>query len=1102
MVIDFSTIDLKQRPQLILRNLDGTAISGLGCAYGIKAELYYNEVSSITFELPRFVDGIATEAYDKVVGTRIVELEGWGQFYLVDPSTKNDGVKEIKCCKAYSLEYEFTKKKISLNEGTYNFWNPATPNETVLGIILEYMPSWSVGSVDPALIGKYRTFSISNSNIYDFMKSTLQKSYNCIFDFDTYNRRVNVKHVETDAEQAAVYLTMDNLIKELDITEDSEHILTVLDVNGADGVNIRNVNPLGTNKIYNLDYYMNTEHFSQAMIDKWNNWKTAFATNQPLFYTKSIERMLKIQEIELAKAQLDEKKNTELASLKNIQAARIEKFLADGALDLYVGLFEFSSTDIDQLEPSGYGYERQKYVDIGYANENHGSVWNVEPITFPTATGTWFDYHYIGDDPSEFYRPDIYIGIYVGSSGERIAHAFYSQEPVTAGDVCTIPVHNASLILHLVDTGNPDLDTKIVNSVKSTIDLQEIADQIAALEAELVQEEADIEALIAERDALTAELVAIRDQCAFSNFFTAEELLILDRYFIEDSIEESSFVISTVDSYATDGTYSKIESEDQIRIYFRDGTNTLTDLGDFRYLTDIRGGTIHCLSEADDSPNWNDRVLSAEVINAVVEERPDEGVTLVVVTCYLGSGTFGDHHFDSASFTAHGHVISGATLDWELSDGAVFFTANTSAYNQYSVEWELYEYGAEMLSKLAYPSYTFNIGAANFFALEDYISFVQTIGLGKRIYLDDDHGQILKPILVGVSLDLDNLASLSLQFGSTYNLSDSAFSLVDLLEKSVSMGKTVDTSRYNYNAFIDSGASTSVKEFMDSSLDVAKNAILSSSGQAISWDSSGIHCRKLRTGGGYEPEEIAIINNNIVFTTDSWQTTQLAIGKFSDPNFGDVWGIAAPHIVGTLVAGNNLVIESTKQDGTNSAFRVDGDGAVLYNAHFELTSRDVTALGVNGRHILLDPNVGLVMGVYPVLDQNGDVDENNARFWADMEGNLHLRGTLDGCNGTFNGAISWIDQGENQHSGSISFTSGSSGQGSATRIMEITTDASIAIVAESSDANYGNIRISASNTIWIRDTASQIYIFNDGGSSAGSISLKNYIKGIVNGTIT
>lgn len=175
MVIDFAKINVKEQPVLILQNLDDTPIGVLKYAFNVEADLCYNEISTLTFDLPAYVDRKLTENYGRVVGMRIIDLMNYGRFLLVDPKVDDDGIKQIKSCTAYSLEYEFSFKKLPLTEGTYNLWNPIAPKGTILGMILELMPSWSVGSVDATLIDKYRTFDDSgDQNIYNFMKSDLE----------------------------------------------------------------------------------------------------------------------------------------------------------------------------------------------------------------------------------------------------------------------------------------------------------------------------------------------------------------------------------------------------------------------------------------------------------------------------------------------------------------------------------------------------------------------------------------------------------------------------------------------------------------------------------------------------------------------------------------------------------------------------------------------------------------------------------------------------------------------------------------------------------------------------------------------------------------
>ena len=60
MVVDFAKINVNEQPMLILQNLDDTPIGVLRLAFNVVAELCYNEVSTLTFDLPGIVDGAKT----------------------------------------------------------------------------------------------------------------------------------------------------------------------------------------------------------------------------------------------------------------------------------------------------------------------------------------------------------------------------------------------------------------------------------------------------------------------------------------------------------------------------------------------------------------------------------------------------------------------------------------------------------------------------------------------------------------------------------------------------------------------------------------------------------------------------------------------------------------------------------------------------------------------------------------------------------------------------------------------------------------------------------------------------------------------------------
>ena len=866
MVIDFSKIDL-QDSIFILKTLSCDPIQTLGYAFDRSASIQYNDISEIGFSYPAYVNGKKVNGYDDLVGMRIIDILNIGQFILIDPAIEQDGTREYKKCKGYSLEYEFTFKKISIENGTYNFWNPVSPKDTVMGRMMEKMPTWSIGEIDSSLIGKYRTFEENDSNLYHFMKSSLQDIYHCIFEFDTYRRVVNVRDVNAKVSISPVFLSLDNLLKQIDIKEDTENIFTVLDVNGAEGVDIRSVNPTGTNKIYNLDYFMNETNFSSDMIEKWNTWKTTLQNSQLQYYNLTIEQALQTS-----------KRLSEQAVLSDL------------------------SGDLQNLE-------------------NLRSVY-----------------------------------------AQAVAQGMEEKQS----------------------------------------DLDEVNIQIQEKEAEIDQQKEIIEETQSSIDDITEQLSSINKSLAFESFFTLEEILVLNRYFKEDSIEESSFVAPKAESYNATGTSNTLS-----------GTNCSISSADITKVTDAFDQTLFSIKGGSITLD----ALKADIIRASMQQRQDGSF---LFSAYLSAGSYQETSFASGCISMTGTSTSvvddtvpdaeitdayfiGTSLSFYVLDGTFYFTKNTTEYEQRSIEWDLYDYGMECLDKLSSPSYTFSVESANFLTLKDFASFQNNLILGDKIYLALSEDRILSPVLVQVEIDFEDLSSISFGFSDTFSYKDSAFQLVDLLDQSISMGKNVDFSKYKYSAFIDSGAETSVKKFMDSALDVAKNAIISSAEQAISWDSSGIHLRQWdETKTGYLDEQIRMVNNSIVFTDDGWKTAKMAIGKFVDTNSGESWGVVAPSIVGTLLAGENLIIESTKKDGDIAVFRVDGNGASLHNSKFDI-------LNAANTQILLDPTLGIGIGSYPLVtvDDNDHEtwDTDRAKFWVDMDGNLHIKGTLEAADGTFSGVV-------------------------------------------------------------------------------------------------
>lgn len=149
-------------------------------------------------------------------------------YEIISPETESDGISEMKHVTGYSYEKTLEYKKFFIEEGTFNFWNPVEPADTVLGRILEIAIGWSAGYVSPSLIGRYRTFDSYDDYLLSFVYNRAPEKYRCVFVFDTYQRTINVYDADEEISNLPIYLDFDNLLESVSVSEKSDELVTAI----------------------------------------------------------------------------------------------------------------------------------------------------------------------------------------------------------------------------------------------------------------------------------------------------------------------------------------------------------------------------------------------------------------------------------------------------------------------------------------------------------------------------------------------------------------------------------------------------------------------------------------------------------------------------------------------------------------------------------------------------------------------------------------------------------------------------------------------------------------------------------------------------------
>ena len=261
--------------------------------------LRFNDLSELTFTVPKLKD---TETYYNLIESkRLIFIEKIGWFQIVDVSETTEGDSSSKDVTAQSHQYSFKDRGFVTEERLYMFYNPNDPLDekydssnalaipSVVGQLYQQLGvkvllnnadteptedkgDWTIIHIDPILKFHSKSYGemyvaaehIDNVcrgfeakddlNCYDFMINQVEKAFEVIFEFDILRHTIKVKTLDDITKPTNIYLAFDNLVTSLNIKESAEDIVTVMSCNGSD-IDIRTVNPMGTNYIVNFNYY-------------------------------------------------------------------------------------------------------------------------------------------------------------------------------------------------------------------------------------------------------------------------------------------------------------------------------------------------------------------------------------------------------------------------------------------------------------------------------------------------------------------------------------------------------------------------------------------------------------------------------------------------------------------------------------------------------------------------------------------------------------------------------------------------------------------------------------------------------------------------------
>jgi hypothetical protein len=287
----------------------------------------------------------------------------------------------------------------------------------------------------------------------------------------------------------------------------------------------------------------------------------------------------------------------------------------------------------------------------------------------------------------------------------------------------------------------------------------------------------------------------------------------------------------------------------------------------------------------------------------------------------------------------------------------------------------LYDRSVDRLSRISEPIQEFSIDVENFLFIKDFAEWSKELRTGCLINVELDAGDIAALFLSNITVNYDD-KELSMTFGNRFNRFDPKAMFNNILGD---VKKSANSLNYIKEILypVKNGEFDDMREAIESSQILTKNSALASTNQEILIDDTGILGRKMLDNGEYDPKQVKVTNQTIVFTDDAWNTSKTGLGNFlfNNPFTGEVeehYGVIADTLVGSMVLSEEAGICNT-------------DNSIIMNRDgFTLTTdyRDPTK--PTTRNFLIQKLL---------QDSNGN-EYYDKQLYLDSNGNLVLNGTL------------------------------------------------------------------------------------------------------------
>lgn len=302
-------------------------------------------------------------------------------------------------------------------------------------------------------------------------------------------------------------------------------------------------------------------------------------------------------------------------------------------------------------------------------------------------------------------------------------------------------------------------------------------------------------------------------------------------------------------------------------------------------------------------------------------------------------------------------------------------TDNTTDTERFDIERQLFDVAWKDLSKKCRPQYQYTSTLSNVLTIPQFKGFLKYFQLGNFIRMATDYDTVIKLRLISFTVDYNDTSKIDVTFSDAIRVHGVCNDVASIISQANSAAMSFQFNKDQYDKSVNQ--SNFVEEMRKYGLDVANIPVKN---QHQSWDETGMWFRQWNEQkNDFDPEQIKIINNQIVFSDDGFKSAKMAIGKIPiDKNGNTVYAVNAEAILGKLFLGEYLTLQNN-----SGTYKFDDAGFIASS-------------GKNSVKIQPNKNEEL-FSIYK---------GNNKQFYITSDGDVKYSGGLEGATGTFSGLIS------------------------------------------------------------------------------------------------